>query len=641
MVKSVCVDLSLNCNGCIQHWHLLINDIYNAGNCWTVTSTFQDACPAVIHPTSPLEFSVASNPSTHLIRAQLLPRLVSLCPRPVPSLARSRRLPTSRLMTYPRLREVEDIPQGVHHNHEIPDYAKCYLFGYRSSFHISDCLHDIYSRGLECSTISLSEKEPSLSAACLRKSINSNRHGTSRSARMRSRLEPTAAPFPPPSPPPPPPPPPPPCASPSSQHVPQVRAVSSLLAPSLSNLHRPSPSTPHHPMLFHPTLPSSDTSRAALSQLAQYHNPSSLPANMSQYAIAEAWKTSLHPVPAYDSARHPSELFPAPTQQPLQRPAYPSQSLYDADVFAADPRSHYFNAQPQSSLVDSAPPPHNPPGFPPPFSDFHQTFPVPSAHRHTVIQTACNLAGMHPGFEGSPQNRSGRFTSNSSGLQHTAASHDLEFQMTSRPPLLASPPSARHSSSQSVDCAVAALWPDYQEPSQAYPSASCPGPAAGSCGGSGSRHDGRQDNPSSDLSMDDPFRADFQQAFLSATDAASTDQLTDTSSSAESDANDSKEQAGAGAGSGEPGSKRNRKGEKESASGHSRHWKEEEHERFLMALNRFSPETLASESGGLGPGIAELIAVVVKTRTVSQVRSHAQKFLIRLRKQREAAAQGK
>ena len=59
-------------------------------------------------------------------------------------------------------------------------------------------------------------------------------------------------------------------------------------------------------------------------------------------------------------------------------------------------------------------------------------------------------------------------------------------------------------------------------------------------------------------------------------------------------------------------------------------WSAEEHKRFLDGLNRFGPKDLGNPepgariSVGLGPGVAEVIAVVVGTRTVSQVRSHAQ-----------------
>mmetsp|Transcript_60011 Transcript_60011/g.123214 ORF Transcript_60011/g.123214 Transcript_60011/m.123214 type:complete len:238 (+) Transcript_60011:61-774(+) len=69
-------------------------------------------------------------------------------------------------------------------------------------------------------------------------------------------------------------------------------------------------------------------------------------------------------------------------------------------------------------------------------------------------------------------------------------------------------------------------------------------------------------------------------------------------------------------------------------------WSKEEHQRFLVGLKRFRAEDsealgrTGKQSVGLGPGTAELIAVVVQTRSAAQVRSHAQKYFQRKRKEK-------
>ena len=73
-----------------------------------------------------------------------------------------------------------------------------------------------------------------------------------------------------------------------------------------------------------------------------------------------------------------------------------------------------------------------------------------------------------------------------------------------------------------------------------------------------------------------------------------------------------------------------------------RPWSAEEHSRFLESLKRFGqkdkPENNGKVTVGLGPGVAELISVVVGTRTVSQVRSHAQKYFLQLSRTASASS---
>jgi len=72
-----------------------------------------------------------------------------------------------------------------------------------------------------------------------------------------------------------------------------------------------------------------------------------------------------------------------------------------------------------------------------------------------------------------------------------------------------------------------------------------------------------------------------------------------------------------------------------------KHWTPDEEERFLKALARFGPKEIENDpttgrvSVRLGPGVAEMISIVVVSRSVAQVRSHVQKHYIR--KEREAS----
>jgi hypothetical protein len=72
-------------------------------------------------------------------------------------------------------------------------------------------------------------------------------------------------------------------------------------------------------------------------------------------------------------------------------------------------------------------------------------------------------------------------------------------------------------------------------------------------------------------------------------------------------------------------------------------WTKAEHEVFLAALERFRTNQTEKvkrnglQTMGLGPGVADLIALVMKTRDAASVRSHAQKYFQRLRRQHKAA----
>ena len=70
-------------------------------------------------------------------------------------------------------------------------------------------------------------------------------------------------------------------------------------------------------------------------------------------------------------------------------------------------------------------------------------------------------------------------------------------------------------------------------------------------------------------------------------------------------------------------------------------WATDEEERFRRALKHFGPQEIEKHpvtgrlSVRLGPGVAEMISMVVRSRSVAQVRSHVQKYYIRL--EREAS----
>eukprot|EP00961_Rhodomonas_salina_P272898 3687464-Rhodomonas_salina.3 len=54
-------------------------------------------------------------------------------------------------------------------------------------------------------------------------------------------------------------------------------------------------------------------------------------------------------------------------------------------------------------------------------------------------------------------------------------------------------------------------------------------------------------------------------------------------------------------------------------------WTEEEHEVFMKALHKFGEPG----SFSLGPGVAEMVSIYMGTRSVSQIRSHAQKCALK------------
>ncbi|EKX30892.1 hypothetical protein GUITHDRAFT_122903 [Guillardia theta CCMP2712] len=83
----------------------------------------------------------------------------------------------------------------------------------------------------------------------------------------------------------------------------------------------------------------------------------------------------------------------------------------------------------------------------------------------------------------------------------------------------------------------------------------------------------------------------------------------------------------------------NGRSRKSKASSSNYQWSREEHRRFVDALEKLSPlrQMLASHGRvtiGLGHGLAEMISKAVGTRSISQVRSHAQKYFQRINRER-------
>eukprot|EP00961_Rhodomonas_salina_P226176 3057850-Rhodomonas_salina.1 len=77
-----------------------------------------------------------------------------------------------------------------------------------------------------------------------------------------------------------------------------------------------------------------------------------------------------------------------------------------------------------------------------------------------------------------------------------------------------------------------------------------------------------------------------------------------------------------------------------------RPWSKDEHARFLVALEKFRTNKTekvkknGKRTAGLGPGIADVIALIIKTRDAAQVRSHAQKHFQRLRREAKTHSSG-
>ena len=72
-----------------------------------------------------------------------------------------------------------------------------------------------------------------------------------------------------------------------------------------------------------------------------------------------------------------------------------------------------------------------------------------------------------------------------------------------------------------------------------------------------------------------------------------------------------------------------------------RQWTSAEHGTFLEMFEKLRDKSSTDDPPlGLGAGVAETISLVLKTRTPAQVRSHAQKYFTKIRKEKEKKQEG-
>ncbi|EKX42961.1 hypothetical protein GUITHDRAFT_111009 [Guillardia theta CCMP2712] len=72
-----------------------------------------------------------------------------------------------------------------------------------------------------------------------------------------------------------------------------------------------------------------------------------------------------------------------------------------------------------------------------------------------------------------------------------------------------------------------------------------------------------------------------------------------------------------------------------------RQWTSVEHGTFVEMFEKLRDKSLTDDPPlGLGAGVAETISLVLKTRTPAQVRSHAQKYFTKIRKEKEKKQEG-